>query len=74
MDDRLPTLKKISLFASLSDEMLAELTTRAPERRFARGELIFEDGDIGNCLYAIQAGEVEIVKSAGEHELSLALL
>jgi len=33
---------------------------RTFERSFAAGETIFEEGDVGNVLYIIQSGEVEL--------------
>jgi CRP/FNR family cyclic AMP-dependent transcriptional regulator len=38
------------------------------------GEYIVREGEIGNCMYVIQSGEVEVVRRAGDKEFSLALL
>lgn len=35
---------------------------------FQQGDVIFKEGDDGNKAYIIQAGEVEIVKIAGDEE------
>jgi CRP-like cAMP-binding protein len=37
---------------------------RAFQRRFADGEIIFDEGDEGNDLYVIQAGQVQITRSS----------
>jgi CRP-like cAMP-binding protein len=37
---------------------------RAYERHFAAGETIFEEGDVGDVLYIIQSGEVELSRRA----------
>jgi CRP/FNR family transcriptional regulator len=38
--------------------------SRAFQRRFADGEIIFEEGDEGIDLYVIQAGQVQITRSS----------
>jgi len=38
------------------------------------GEYIVREGEIGNCMYVIQSGEVEVVRRAGDKEFSLAWL
>lgn len=35
------------------------------------GEIIFQEGQPGNCMYVIQQGEVEIVKAVGRQEVCL---
>ena len=38
------------------------------------GESIVRQGDIGNCMYVVQDGYVEVVSDAGNHEIQLAIL
>ncbi len=40
---------------------------------FDRGQLIFELGDLGDCAYLIEEGEVEVlvIKPEGEHRIRL---
>jgi CRP-like cAMP-binding protein len=46
-------------FLSTSDNTAVQVR-RAYERVFAAGETIFEEGDVGDVLYIIQSGEVEL--------------
>ncbi len=43
-------------------------------RRFSPGEVIFHEGDLGNEMYIIQAGQVEILRLSNKGPQRLALL
>lgn len=43
-------------------------------KKFDEGEVIFRQGDSGNCMYVIQDGEVEAVAEANGRELRLRTL
>ncbi len=43
-------------------------------KAFRDGEYIVQQGEIGECMYVIQSGRVEVVRRAGSNEFSLALL
>lgn len=49
-----------------------------PERTlgklFADGEYIFHQGDVGDSMYVIQQGQVEVVKFEDDHEVRLRTL
>ena len=38
-------------------------------REYSDGEIICREGEIGNCLYVIQAGEVEVVRQESGSEV-----
>jgi len=38
------------------------------------GEVIVRQGETGNCMYVIQAGQVDVVQSRGEEQVHLATL
>jgi len=40
-------------------------------KEYKEGEVIFRQGDVGNCMFIIQAGEVEAVAEADGNELRL---
>ena len=40
---------------------------------YQNGEVIIRQGDVGNCMYVIQEGQVEVVSSPGPHEVRLAV-
>lgn len=43
-------------------------------RAYRDGEYIVREGEIGNCLFVIQSGKVEVVRRSGDKEFSLAVL
>lgn len=43
-------------------------------RQFSAGETIIHQGDIGDCMYVIQSGDVEVVQRAGNQEILLGTL
>lgn len=43
-------------------------------KAFRDGEYIVQQGELGDCMYVIQSGVVEVVRRAGDKEFSLAEL
>jgi CRP-like cAMP-binding protein len=43
-------------------------------KTYADGETIIKQGDVGDCMYVIQAGEVEVVRDDGQAAVRLAVL
>ncbi len=43
-------------------------------RDYRDRELIVREGEEGNCMYVIQAGQVEVLRQSGEEEVRLAVL
>ena len=41
---------------------------------YQNGETIVREGEIGDCMYVVQDGYVEVVSDAGNHEVHLAIL
>src|SRR5579875_844538 len=67
-------LKRVPLFAGLSEEEFTFLTARVVQRRFSAGELVFAEAEPCAGLYVIEAGNVRIFKSsAGGREQVLAI-
>lgn len=72
--NRLTALRRVPLFAGLSDSELQFLAERAVVRRFQAGELVFAEGDACEGLYVIESGTVRIFKtSAGGREQIIGL-
>ena len=61
-------LKSHSLFGGLSDEQLLRIRANLQEDTFPKDYFIFREGDLGDRLYFIRNGSVEIAKhiSGGE--------
>jgi CRP-like cAMP-binding protein len=68
-------LAKISIFENLQGDELEHLSTLLRSRRYAKGEVIFHQGDIGTALYILRKGQVAIrLSSEDGKEVILALL
>jgi CRP/FNR family transcriptional regulator, cyclic AMP receptor protein len=57
-------LRRVQLFADLSETEISFLAQRAVPRHFAPGELIFGEGDPCTGLFVVESGHVRIFKSS----------
>lgn len=57
---RLATLRRVSLFATLSRSELRVVDGMLHERRYVKGEIVFDEGEEGQAVYAILSGRVLI--------------
>ena len=55
-------LKSLSIFKDTPEHILADLAPLMQEEEFEQNALIFEEGEIGDCMYIIYKGEVKIHK------------
>lgn len=68
-------LRQISLFRQVPPDKLALLTSSARLRRYAKGQIIFHQGDAPSALYCIRRGQVRVFISTEEGgEATLAVL
>lgn len=58
--------KQIPIFAGLSEKALENLSTQAETHEYTAGEIVFTEGSMGDTLYIVKRGSVEVVKNAGE--------
>lgn len=70
----LQPLRQIKLFSSLSARELKVVHGLRHERQYLAGEIVFDQGDEGQAIYAIVEGEVEILRADGGSPHRLALL
>lgn len=59
--EKLDVLQKSPLFEMLSQPELELLAELSRPRRFVAGELVFEEGDLGDSLFVLMNGEVEVL-------------
>jgi CRP-like cAMP-binding protein len=64
---RLGTLRQLSLFATLSRRELRIIDGLLHERRYLKGEIIFDEGEEGQTVHVVIAGRVLICRQ-GEPE------
>jgi signal transduction histidine kinase len=69
----LDTLRRSSFFAGLSDDDLGWLIGQAEPVTLQPGDLLMEQGTVGDCAYIILEGELEVRKRTGDHEITLAV-
>ena len=61
---QLALLKRVQLFASLSDAEFAFLISHVVPRKYASGEIVFTEGDPCAGLFVVHIGNVRIFKSS----------
>jgi CRP/FNR family transcriptional regulator, cyclic AMP receptor protein len=54
-------LSRVAFFQSLSPEELRAMAAACRSRTFARGEVLFNEGDPGTGMYILQSGQVKIM-------------
>jgi len=59
-------LSKLPLFAALTDDAGAALRGAMKREQFSRGDVIFDEGDQGDKLYAVIEGKVKIARTAAD--------
>ena len=69
----LDELRQIPLFADLSEEDLEQLHKMAETVSVPAGQLVLREGDPGDSLYVVLAGELEVTKRQGSQDVLLAL-
>lgn len=70
--DPVALLKRVLLFAQLSDEMLVGLAPHVHRRAFRRGTMIFHKDQAGDALYIVESGRVRIFRpEEGGKELDI---
>lgn len=63
-------LKKLDVFRTFSSDSLKELASSMSESKFSRGDVIINEGDVGESMYIILPGG-SCKKRTSEHELAL---
>ena len=70
-----PHLGACPVFAGLDEAALGRLSASAGRHRYERGQLVFQQGETGDCMYVLTRGSVAIsIHSAGGGEAILAVL
>ncbi|MFA6089782.1 MAG: cyclic nucleotide-binding domain-containing protein [Candidatus Woesearchaeota archaeon] len=70
----LPILKKIPLFANLNEKEHADIVSHIELQFYPKNYVIFHEGDIGEAVYIIKTGLVQVFKGEGETRKNFAAL
>jgi serine phosphatase RsbU (regulator of sigma subunit) len=62
------------LLAGLGEDLVGQLLARAKPVRLAAGEVLFRQGDAGDCAYLVQDGSLEVAAEIGSGRVRLAVL
>ncbi len=62
------------LFFGLSDDQLRSIADVADQRIYNEGETIFHEGEMGDALFIVQSGKVDLLKKKGDGTIKLATL
>lgn len=65
-------LQGFPLFNGLGDEALDRLLAGADPLTLAPGEPVVTEGELGDCVYLLLSGQVEVSKRSGERDMPLA--
>jgi CRP/FNR family cyclic AMP-dependent transcriptional regulator len=68
MGTEIDILREARMFSLLDDQELSTLSTLLESRRFSKGETIFRHGDVGDCLYIVRSGLVQVYVETTEGE------
>lgn len=66
--DRMVTLGRVDFLAALPEQSLRDLALSARRKPYGAGELIIEQGDLGEEFYVIRRGEVAVL--SGDRQLA----
>jgi CRP/FNR family transcriptional regulator len=62
--DVIATLRRVPLFAELSDQQLGAIAERVTRKRYERYATVFSEGDLCRELLIVEEGSVKLLKSA----------
>lgn len=71
-DDHGALIRRVPLFADLTDDEADELWTSGTQLEAAPGETVIAEGDLGDSLYIILSGELEVTKRDAGRNITLA--
>jgi CRP/FNR family transcriptional regulator, cyclic AMP receptor protein len=61
-------LKRQEMFEGMTSEQLRIISSICTEEDYLQSEIIFEEGDIGDRMYIVVSGEIEIYKEGKNNE------
>ncbi len=66
--EKVAVLSNSPLFEMLSNPELEYVADLSRPRRFSAGQVVFNEGELGDSLYVIASGELEVVRRDGASE------
>ena len=72
--EKLAVLSTSPLFEMLSNQELEFVAELSGPRHYSAGQVVFEEGELGDSLYVIVSGEVEVLQREAHHQRVIAVL
>ncbi len=73
-ESHLRVLDEVPLFKGMGRKLLRKLLVDLIEKKYAKGDIIFHEGDSGKVLYVVLEGSVRIIKHHNAGDRTLAVL
>jgi CRP-like cAMP-binding protein len=67
--EKIEVLQKSRLFENLLPDELEMLSELSQMKEYKAGDLVFNEGDVGNSLFVIVSGEIDVLRKDGEGRL-----
>ena len=71
IEDILPILNEISIFAGLNDKQLYTLFRFLEKAHYKKGEKVFNQGEQPSYIYIVQSGRIKLIVNAKQTPLEL---
>jgi NTE family protein len=69
--DRAEFIREIPLFAGLPEDAVAEIAGRAEETHVAAGDWLFREGEVGERLYVLRTGRLQVLREVDGEEIPI---
>jgi HEAT repeat protein len=70
--ERILFFKRVPLFANLSPGDIKQVAAIAEEVSFSNGDILVQQGEVGDVMFIIASGEVRVIASKDQKEVELA--
>ena len=70
--ERILFFRRVPLFANLSPSDLKQVAAIAEEESFENGDVLVQEGEVGDVMFIIVSGEVRVIASKDQKEVELA--
>jgi CRP/FNR family cyclic AMP-dependent transcriptional regulator len=70
--ERILFFRRVPLFANLSPSDLKQVAAIAEEESFENGDILVQEGEVGDVMFIIVSGEVRVIASKDQKEVELA--
>lgn len=67
--EKIEVLQKSRLFENLLPDELEMLSELSQMKEFKTGDIVFNEHDVGNSLFVIVSGEIEVLRKGGDGKL-----